>query len=328
LRSLTSLQTPTIWALHDGKVGMASQVLGLAEAVGFTVIEKQVRLRAPWYRLLPALWIDPMTAVAQGSATLTPPWPDLLVACGREVTALALAIKRLSLGRTFWVQVQDPRFARRHVDLMVVPEHDPARGKNVLVTLGAVHRVRPELIEEARAPFAPLFQNLPRPILGVLLGGSNRAYRLTQDLAAQLGDQLATLAREGIGIAITPSRRTGEPAVAALQARLAGVPHYLWDGTGANPYFGLLAHADAFAVTSDSVNMVSEAAATGKPVHVIELEGGSAKFRRFHEGLRRAGITRRFSGVIEHWTYPPLDDTERAAAEIRRRFAERSALVA
>jgi mitochondrial fission protein ELM1 len=317
-----------IWALHDGKVGMASQVLGLAEAVGFPVIEKEVRLRAPWYRLLPALWIDPMTAVAEGSATLAPPWPDLVIACGREVTALALAIKRLSLGRTFWVQVQDPRFARRHVDLVVVPEHDPARGKNVLVTLGAVHRVRPERIEEARVPFAPVFQNLPRPILGVLIGGSNRVYRLTQNLAARLGDQLAALARQGIGVAITPSRRTGEPALSALRMRLAGVPHYLWDGTGANPYFGLLAHADAFAVTGDSVNMVSEAAATGKPVHVIELEGGSMKFRRFHEGLRKAGITRPFLGAIEHWTYTPLEDTERAAAEIRRRFAERSALVA
>jgi mitochondrial fission protein ELM1 len=307
---------------------MASQVLGLAEAVGFPVVEKQARLRAPWYRLLPALWIDPMTAVSPGGAELTPPWPDLLIACGREVTALALAIKRLSGDHTFWVQVQDPRFGRRHVDLMVVPRHDPARGKNVLVTLGAVHRARPGRIEEARAPFAPLFRSLSRPLLGVLLGGSNQAFRLTPALMLRLGDQLAALARQGVGIAITPSRRTSEIALSVLRNRLDGVPHYLWDGNGMNPYFGLLAHADALAVTGDSVNMVSEAAATGKPVHVIELKGGSAKFRRFHEGLREAGITRPFAGTIECWSYPPLDDTERAAAEIRRRMAQRLIQVA
>jgi len=323
-----SSQTPVIWALHDGKIGMANQVLGLAEAVGFPIVEKQVRLRAPWYRLLPAFWLDPTMAVAPGSTPLTPPWPGLVIACGREVSALALAIKRLSHGGTFWVQVQDPRFARRHVDLMVVPQHDSARGANVVVTLGAVHRVQPPRLEEARLTFAPLFQALNRPLLGVLIGGSNRVYRLTPATMARLGGQLAALARQGVGIAITPSRRTGEAALATLRRSLEGVPHYLWDGTGANPYFGMLAHADALAVTGDSVSMVSEAAATGKPVHVIEIEGGSAKFRRFHDSFSSAGITRPFTGIVEQWSYPRIDATERAAAEIRRRIAQRLAQVA
>ena len=120
---------PTVWALHDGKIGMANQVLGLAEAVGYPVVEKAVALRSPWRHLAPSLWVHPMAALAPEGAMLEPPWPDLLIACGRTVTALALAVKRLSRGRTFWVQVQDPRFARRHVDLMVVPQHDPARGR-------------------------------------------------------------------------------------------------------------------------------------------------------------------------------------------------------
>ena len=307
---------------------MASQALGLAEAVGFPVVEKEVRLRSSWYRLLPALWIDPGAVVAPGSAALMPPWPDMVIACGREVTALAAAIKRASGGAAFWVQVQDPRFARQQVDLMVVPRHDPVRGANVLVTLGAVHRVRLESIEAARACFASRFQELGRPLLGVLLGGSNRAYRLTPMVVRRLAAQLAALARQGVGIAITPSRRTGESALALLRRELAGLPHYLWDGASANPYLGLLAHADALAVTADSVNMLSEAAATGKPVHVIELAGGSAKFRRFHAGLQNAGVTRPFDGRVAFWTYPPLDDTERAAAEIRRRFARRLAPVA
>ena len=61
-------------------------------------------------------------------------------------------------------------------------------------------------------------------------------------------------------------------------------------------------------------------AATEKPVHVIELPGGSDKFRRFHAAMRGAGITRPFTGAIEHWTYTAPDDTARAAAEIRRRM--------
>ena len=141
-------------------------------------------------------------------------------------------------------------------------------------------------------------------------------------------DRIAALARQGFGVAITPSRRTGETALAALRQRLSGVPHFLWDGTGENPYFGLLAHADALVVTGDSVNMVSEAASTGKPVHVVDLEGGSAKFRRFHDHFRQAGITRPFQGTIARWTYSPPDDTERAAAEIRHRLSHRLSNVA
>ena len=321
-------RTPTIWAVHDGKIGMANQVLGLAEAVGYRVIEKAVALRSPWRHLMPPLWIHPKSAFTPDGARLEPPWPDLLIACGRGVTAVALAVKRASRGRTLWVQVQDPRFAWRHVDLMVVPQHDAVRGANVLLTVGAVHRVRPTLLEAGRAQFASLLAVLPRPLVCVLIGGNNRVYRLTPAIAASLGQQLAALAGQGFGIAITSSRRTGEAALTALAEPLRGVPHYLWNGTGENPYLGLLALADALVVTGDSVNMVSEAASTGKPVHVVALEGGSAKFRRFHDLLRRAGIARAFTGAIERWSYEPPDDTERAAAEIRGRMSRRLSNVA
>jgi hypothetical protein len=71
--------------------------------------------------------------------------------------------------------------------------------------------------------------------------------------------------------------------------------------------------------------MVSEAAATGKPVHVIELAGGDAKFARFHTAMRDAGITRLFNGRIESWDYPALDDTARAGAALRALVLERLA---
>ena len=98
---------------------------------------------------------------------------------------------------------------------------------------------------------------------------------------------------------------------------------WIWDGSGDNPYMGYLALADVLVVTADSVNMVSEAAATGKPVFVVDLKGGSRKFRLFHEDMRGKGITRPFEGRLETWIYPPLQETARAAEEIRRRFADR-----
>ncbi|MFZ2004321.1 MAG: hypothetical protein WAV02_04500, partial [Stellaceae bacterium] len=48
---------PLVWVLHDGKAGMASQALGLAEATGLPFIEKSLAVRAPWAYLPPLLWL-------------------------------------------------------------------------------------------------------------------------------------------------------------------------------------------------------------------------------------------------------------------------------
>ena len=307
---------------------MASQVLGLAEAVGWPFVEKRLAIRAPWRHLVPALWVRPLAAPGEGGDRLEPPWPDLVIAVGRNAVAPALAVKRASSGRTFWVQIQDPRYARSRADLVVAPNHDPVRGDNVLTTLGAVHRVTSARIADGARRFAPLLAHLPRPLVAVLLGGDNRVYHLTLERMSALAGELAALAAAGMGLAVTPSRRTGSAAVAELKARLAGLPVFIWDGEGENPYFGMLGLADAIVVTADSVNMVSEAAATGKPVHVVPLEGGSRKFARFHRAMEEAGITRPFRGVIETWSYRPPDEAARAAALIRDRFARRLAAVA
>jgi mitochondrial fission protein ELM1 len=102
---------------------------------------------------------------------------------------------------------------------------------------------------------------------------------------------------------------------------LAGLPGMIWDDRGDNPYAAFLGLADAVLVTEDSTNLATDAAATGKPVHVLPMPGrGSDKFRRFHAELARRGVARPFRGALESWTYPPLAETDRAARELLRRY--------
>ena len=54
---------PTVWVVHDGKIGMANQVIGLAEAVGFPFTEKRLDIRSPWRHLTPQLWLQPLAAL-------------------------------------------------------------------------------------------------------------------------------------------------------------------------------------------------------------------------------------------------------------------------
>jgi uncharacterized protein len=308
---------PVGWVLHDGKAGMSSQAVGLAEAAGFAFAEKRLEIRFLWTCLPPMLWPAPLDAPGGTGARLEPPWPDFVIACGRNVAMPALAVRRASGGRTVVAQIQDPGIGRAEFDLSIVPEHDRLRGPSVVVTRGAVHRVTPARLAAARG-CAPRLAAMARPIVAVLIGGSNKAYRLTLRRVGEIADAVAAILRERGGSAlVTPSRRTGPQGVALLQQRLAGLPAEIWAGTGENPYFAYLALADVFLVTADSVSMISEAAATGKPVHILDLDGGNAKFARFHQIMQNAGITRRFAGRLEEWSYPVPDDTARAGAALR-----------
>lgn len=312
----------TCWVVTDGNPGMENQCRGLAEWLGLAALVKRIRIRPPWRWLPPSLWINPLAAIARSGDPLNPPWPDLLIATGRLSVAPAAAIRRRAAGRTIAVQIQDPAVDPARFDLVVVPAHDRLEGRTVVPTLGALHRVTPARLAEGAALVAPALAYLPRPLVAVLVGGSNGRYRLTVKGAEALGRRLAGLARAaGAGIAVTGSRRTGAENLAALKRGLADAPALIWDESGDNPYYGYLALADAIVVTADSVAMVSEALATGKPVFVAELFGGSAKFDRFHASLRAAGLTRPFTGELAHWSYRPPDDMARVGDRVRRLLA-------
>src|SRR5438132_7202590 len=185
---------PIAWVLHDGKAGMASQALGLAEATGFPFIEKRLAIRFPWSSLPPGLWLLPSRAVGEPGARLTPPWPDLVIACGRNTAMPALAIKRASGGRTVAAQVQYPGVGRSEFDLLVVPEHDHVNGPRFLVTRGAVHRVTQARLAAEKLRF-PALAKMPRPILSVLIGGTSKAYRLTLGRLGEIAKMLAAILR-------------------------------------------------------------------------------------------------------------------------------------
>lgn len=315
-----SADSRSCWVLTDGKIGMRNQCLGLARALGLDPEEKTVDLRRPWAWLPPSMNPAHLGVVSDNSSTLAAPWPDILIASGRKSVAPARAIRRASAGKTFCIQIQDPGVPASAFDLVVAPAHDRLTGDNVISTIGAMQGVDPAALAAAHAAFAAQVQRLPRPLAAVLLGGDNAVYRMTPEQGERLAAQLRSLATDqGWGLAVTPSRRTPSFVMDAIRNALAGLDVEVWDETGPNPYLGYLAHADSLIVTGDSVNMVSEAAATGKPVHVVHLEGGSKKFRRFHDAMAGRGITRPFTGVLETWRYEPLDDMAIVVAEIERR---------
>ena len=310
------------WVLTPGHAGMENQAIALAEAVGLPFTVKRVHPRAPWTWLPPGWWPRPLAALGEDSDAIGPPWPDLLISCGRRAVPYALLVKRQSAGKTAIVHIQNPQTSLTRFDLVAPPRHDHLHGANVVETEASLHRISPARLGQAAAALAPQLAHLPRPLVAVLIGGSNACYTLTPAIIASLAGQLRTLCQDhGVGLVVTPSRRTGADNIAALRTALDGLPALVWDFTGENPYFGYLGLADAIIVTCDSVNMVSEACATGKPVHVVHLAGGNRKFNEFHASMEAAGYTRSFQGKLEHWQYQPADDVGKVAARINEILA-------
>jgi mitochondrial fission protein ELM1 len=310
----------TAWYMTTGEAGYRTQARGLATRVAGSARELVVDLRAPWRFLPGALAPFPLAGLAAKSDRPAPPWPDLLVTCGRRATALSIAIRKASRGWTLTVHVQDPLTAVSAFDLVVAMDHDRLAGPNVLSVPTALHDVTPERLAAAGEAWRERLTAPGRPLVGVLLGGSTRRQPFTAETADPLIDGLARLkAATGARLAITPSRRTPADVRARMRAAFGGDPDaFLWELEGDNPYFGILALAGRLVATSDSVSMISEALATAHPVEVFGA-GGGRRHRLFLGGLVEKGLVRPFAGDP---TPPPaggpIDATARAAEAVER----------
>jgi mitochondrial fission protein ELM1 len=316
-----------IWAVSDGRAGIDNQVLGLAEAIGrrtpVEIVQKRIGWKAPFDPLPPQLNPALDWGMSSGSSDFTPPWPDLWIAAGRASLPLSIRMKTRSGGKTFVVQLQDPRLPGRLFDLVAPPRHDKLTGPNVFPIVGSPHRITPEKLAAAYVVFKDQIERLPSPRVAVLIGGKSKAFDLSPSTAEKLADNLSrALDDNGASLLMTFSRRTPPAAKAILQRRLGPYPGVIWDGLGENPYFAFLAAADFVVVTQDSVNMVAEAASTGKPVYIAAVDGDQWRKRLFHADLVDQGIARPFAGKLERFDYAPLRETDRLADEVLRRLGE------
>jgi mitochondrial fission protein ELM1 len=267
--------------------------------------------------------LDPDENFGGDGTAFTPPWPDIAIAAGRRTIPYLQALRRASEGATFTVILQHPHTRLDIADLIWCPAHDRLNAANVVSTLTSPHCMRPHQLAALRRTPVPEIAALGTPLAAVLLGGPNRVYKFNAAALERLAECLHNLAKAGVGFLITPSQRTTAPIFRTVAEATRGAKRIVWTRRGANPYWTFLAHADFSIVTADSVNMTSEACATGRPVYVFEPDGGSEKFKRFHASLRRCGATRPLTTrtrATETWSYAPLDAAPSIAVEIARRF--------
>jgi hypothetical protein len=265
---------PIVWVLLGERAGDNAQALALAkiaaEAAGAQVTPKPLAYNG-LYRTPNIVLGASLRSLRAGRAGLGPPWPDMVIGVGRRSVPVAGWIKAQAGGSTKLVQIGRPRAPLHWFDLVVTtPQYRLPDSPNVL-SLPLPPISSPTLENDEVERWREMFASLPRPWIGVLVGGARAPYRFDAAAARALASGADGLAvRLGGSLLVTTSPRTGFDQAHALAAALAS-PAYcnLWPGEDA-AHQAVLALANRFIVTSDSVSMLAEACASCRPVAIWE----------------------------------------------------------
>ena len=314
-----SKSAPKIWVVTDGKAGDEVQCFAVASALTDAVEKRVVAPRAPWSWMAPWGPIDPRDHPNSAESPIRGTLPDIVIASGRRAIPYARKVKVAGAGRTKLVFLKDPRMNHVAADFIWAPTHDRLSGTNVFSTLTSPHEVTAKIIAARNAP-AMAIADLPRPLLGVLLGGPSRGARYDSEDARNFATRLQSVVKNFASIAVTPSRRTPAKFLQDLREGLSIDNLFVWDGSGENPYHDILAGADALVVAADSHNMMSEALASGTGIYAYRPRGLATKMDWFVTQMKETGAVRSISDEIEPFKHAPIDATPVIVAEIKKRL--------
>tara|TARA_R110001592_G_scaffold336960_1_gene622785 strand:+ start:51806 stop:52906 length:1101 start_codon:yes stop_codon:yes gene_type:complete len=287
-----------VWCLLGKKAGDNTQVLALADELGYGYREKRI-LAQPW-ELLTHLWRRPSLAGIEraSAAAIKPPWPDLVISAGRRNEQVAQWIKQQSRGRTRLVHMGRPWAPLAAWDLIVTtPQYFLPQQENILHNSLPLHRLAREDMSAAGENLRTHIEALPRPWIAVLVGGDSGRFVLTAEKGKCLGELSSQLAVAcGGSVLLTDSPRTPVAAGDAAEAALRPASYcYRWCQGGDNPYRGLLALADAFVVTGESMSMLGEAAAMGRPLYIFDVGDPGRPWWQLLHSYRYKPLSHRFA---------------------------------
>jgi mitochondrial fission protein ELM1 len=271
---IITCDSPIVWTLLGQKAGDNNQVLALAESLGWGWIEKHLHYIS--LELIPnrLLQVTLLGLQKAQSDDLGPPWPDLVISAGRRNEPVARWIRKQTGGQCRLVHIGRPWARPKHFDLIVTtPQYKLPKAPNVLYNELPLHRIDQEKLAAAAQHWRPEFAHLPQPWLAVLIGGNSSCSQFTAAGLRYLARSANAIAASKNGaLLVTTSARSPKGTLALMKQEI-NVPALFFDYSyehSANPYYGFLALADAFIVTADSISMLTESCATGKPVQLYD----------------------------------------------------------
>lgn len=303
------------WVLDDGRSGNTNQAIALAQALKHPYEVKKVTYN--FLRYLPSLFLAkyPIHLSKTTKEDLTKlPAPKYILSAGRKTSIIALYLKNI-YKKAKLIQIMRPACSSSQFAAIIVPTHDKyPKSSNVIEVTGSLNNVTTK-IKEAKIEFLNYHPDFGR-FIGVLIGGNTKNFVMTKADAEILVINLRGLTTiYQLPLFVSFSRRTPEVVKNIIKYQLRSNTIYDPSSGGHNPYLGLIAAAECLVVTSDSISMLSEVAASGKGLYIFKPDSFKSKkhlsFIRYLIEIKIAKMLDKNVNQYKKYSYQPLNEMER-----------------
>ncbi len=302
--------------LTQGMHGMVSQVEGLARALGLSYKHQTVKLKSFWNLIPPKF--SPISENLVKEKFICD--SRIIISCGRKSVIPSIALKKRLGKEIFTIHVQNPKVSFKHFDLVISPEHDNIKGDNVITTTGAIHYLTKKEMKENSSYLG--LEKEKKKLVAFIIGGPNKYFSYSEQSVHQSFNKIKTLfTPDKYKVIVIPSYRTPENIIKKAYDTF-NFNHHVVREVNKSAYLSALAISDYVVVTCDSSSMISEAAATGKPVYIAMMKSlkSNNRFKKFYTKLNKLGITRELKDNVENWSYDSLNEVNRIAPLIKQKM--------
>ena len=303
--------------LTEGMHGMISQAEGLAKALDLNFFHEKIELNSFW-KIIPPKFTPIKKFVFKNEIVED---FDVIISCGRKSVIPSIFIKKNSKKKVFNIHIQDPKVSLDNFDVVVVPQHDNLNGDNVITTKGAIHYLTIQEIEENKGYLSSKIKS-GKEVVTLILGGSNKYYKYTRENIENVFLKVSeNFIKNNFQLIVVPSMRTPKDII-EFASEYFGNEHLVIKDVDKKAYLSALELSKFIVVTCDSSSMISETTITGKPIYVAQIPASKDdyRFRKFMSLFKELNIVKVLENNIENWNYEKLDETNRVAKEIKKKF--------
>ena len=302
--------------LTQGMHGMVSQVEGLAKALNLNYKHQEIKLKKFWNFIPPFLTPTSMSVLENEFIFDS----KVVISCGRKSVIPSLALKKKYKEKIFTIHIQDPKVSIDKFDLIICPEHDNLTGENVIKTTGAIHYLSEKEISKESNYLKIDKEN--KKIIAFIIGGPNKYYTYSDKEINFLFNKIKSIfTRDKYKLVVIPSYRTPSDIIKKTFNSF-GHDHMVIKDVDKKAYLSALSISDYIVVTCDSTSMISEAAITGKPIYVAQMNSSknNLRFQKFFSKFKQLNIIKDLTDKIDLWSYSKLDEVNRISPLIKEKI--------
>ena len=276
--------------IGDGTKGMQSQSLALAKSIGLKY--KLIEVKPFWLsRIFPSFLAGRFSIpLSNNDKILLSHNARVILTCGARMAGISIGLKRIfkkKFNNLFNIHIQNPKLLIHNFDLLVIPEHDNISGDNIILSRGSLHEVNERSLKKFHEKISSKKLKEFKNHIVVLVGGSTKNQVITENRANDFIHEIKRIHKLfECKVVVLPSRRTPDFIISKLKD--IGVDDFeMVESLNEfeNPYPGIIFNSKLILVTTDSINMLSEATNSGKPVVVFDLLTPGIKKNRYISNL-------------------------------------------